>query len=89
MLRLKKLQAIIETLLWLAVVIAMICIWLPVCAVLSLAGMALKIFHVNFVSEIAGRAMRMVIVFVKFVTRRIKMRTDELEAMRIKCSTVN
>ena len=84
MLRMKKLQAIIETLLWLSAVIAMICIWFPVCAVLGLAGMVLKVFHVEFLSRVAGRAMSLMIIFVKFVTERIKMRTNELEELRLK-----
>ena len=89
MLKLKKLQALVETILWLAVVVLMICTVMPVGAVLSLLGAALKFVHIDFVSEIASRIMNAVISFVKFVTARIRLRTREIEALRAECSTAN
>ena len=84
MLRMKKLQALIETMLWLAAVIMMICICLPIGAGLSFAGWVFSLFHVEFVSVIAKRFMNVMISFVKFVTRRIRTRTNEIEALRRK-----
>ena len=89
MLKLKKLEAIIETLLLLTAVIVMIVICFPFCALLSLAGMVLRMFKVEFVSRLAGKAMTMMIIFVKFVTARIKARTNELEELREKYSAAN
>ena len=60
----------------------MICIALPIGAGLSLLGMLFRMFRVDFVAEIASRFMNLLIEFVKFVTRRIRMRTREIEALR-------
>ena len=84
MLLVKKIQAVIETMFWLMVVIVMICIFLPLAGMLTLAGMGFKLIHVNFVSDIAGRFMNMLIAFVQFVTGRIRKRTREIEALRAK-----
>ena len=89
MLAMKKAQALAETILWLIAVIMIMCIGLPIGMVLSLAGAAFKLIHVNAVSEMGGRFMNMIIAFVKFVTRRIRTRTKEIEAARIACSTAN
>ena len=88
MLRMKKFQALVETFLWLAAVILIICTVMPVGAILSLLGAALSFVHINFVSDIASRIMNAVISFVKFVTARIRLRTREIESLRA-CSTVN
>ncbi|MBQ7220418.1 MAG: hypothetical protein IJS28_05505 [Synergistaceae bacterium] len=84
MLMMKKIQALAETVLWLAVVVLMICVCLPIGAGLTFAGMLFRLVHVNFVSEIARRFMNMIVVFVKFVTRRIRQRTQEIQALRAK-----
>ena len=84
MLTVKKIQALVETILWLIAVVVMICFALPIGGVLSFAGFVLRMFHVDFMSDIAVRFMNMVIAFVQFVTRRIRMRTHEIEALRAK-----
>ena len=89
MLAMKKAQALAETILWIVAVIMIICIGLPIGMLLSLAGMAFKFIHVNAVSDIAGRFTNVIIAFVKFVTRRIRTRTREIEAARAACSTAN
>ena len=82
MLMMKKVQALVETVLWLAVVVLMICVCLPVGAGLTLAGMGFRLVHINFVSKIAGRFMNALVGFVVFVTRRIRKRTREIEELR-------
>ena len=84
MLTAKKIQALVETFLWLVVVVLMICTLLPIAATLSLAGFVFRMFHVEFVADFARRVMNIMIVFIKFVTRRIRMRTNEIEALRAK-----
>ena len=84
MLLMKKIQALTETMLWLIAVIVMICVCLPIGAGLTLAGMAFRMIHINAVSEIAGRFMNMLTGFVLFVARRIRTRTQEIEALRAK-----
>ncbi len=82
MLTMKKIQAVIETIFWIIAVIMMMCIVLPIGAVMSFAGFVLRKFRVNFVSELAVMLMDLVLEFVKFVTRRIKARTQEIEELR-------
>ena len=85
----KKIQAVAETILWLIMVIMIMCIGLPIGMLLSLAGAAFKLIHINAVSDMGGRFMKWIIAFVKFVTRRIRTRTKEIEAARIACSTAH
>ena len=82
MLTMKKVQALAETILWIIAVIVMICVVLPIGAGLTLAGFVFRMFHVDLVSDAAAWVMDMLVVFVKFVTRRIRMRTREIEALR-------
>ena len=89
MLVMKKIQAVAETILWLIMVIMIMCIGLPIGMLLSLAGAAFKLIHINAVSDMGGRFMKWIIAFVKFVTRRIRTRTKEIEAARIACSTAH
>ena len=88
MLAMKKAQALAETILWIVAVIMIMCIGLPIGMLLSLAGTAFKLIHINAVSEMGGWFMNMIIAFVKFVTRRIRARTKEIKAARASCSTV-
>ncbi len=89
MLAMKKAQALAETILWIIAVIMIMCIGLPIGMLLSLAGIAFKLIHIDAVSKMGGRFMNMIIAFVKFVTRRIRIRTKEIEAARAACSTAN
>ena len=82
MLTMKKIQALVETVLWLIAVVIVICVGLPIGGGLTLAGMLFRMVHINFVSDIAGRFMNVIIGFVKFVTLRIRARTKEIEALR-------
>ncbi len=78
----KKIQALLETIVWLIAVMVMIVTALPVGMVLMFAGMLLRFVHIEAVSRVADRFMKSLIGFVMFVTRRIRMRTREIEAAR-------
>ncbi len=78
----KKIQALLETIVWIIAVIVMIVVALPVGMMLSLAGMGLRFVHIEAVAKVADRFMKSLIGFVVFVTRRIRMRTREIEAAR-------
>ena len=84
MLTVKKIQALAETVLWLIAVVMIICVGLPVGAMLTFAGMICRRFHIEAVSKAAGYFMNAIIGFVKFVTLRIRKRTREIEALRTK-----
>ncbi|MBQ9433193.1 MAG: hypothetical protein IJU26_03150 [Synergistaceae bacterium] len=81
-LTIKKIQALLETIVWLIAVMVMIVTALPVGMVLMFAGMLLRFVHIEAVSRVADRFMKSLIGFVMFVTRRIRMRTREIEAAR-------
>ena len=81
-LTIKKIQASLETIVWLIAVMVMIVTALPVGMVLMFAGMLLRFVHIEAVSRVADRFMKSLIGFVMFVTRRIRMRTREIEAAR-------
>ena len=80
----KKIQALLETIVWIIAVIVMIVTALPVGMVLTFAGMLLRFVHVEAVAKVADRFMKWLIGFVVFVTRRIRVRTREIEAARAK-----
>ena len=80
----KKIQALFETIVWLIAVIVMIVVALPIGMVLTLAGFGLRFIHIEAVSRAADRFMKSLIGFVVFVTRRIRMRTREIQAARAK-----
>ena len=81
MLIMKKIQAIFETVGWLIVVVLLICIGLPIWAGLTLLGIAFRFVHIDIVAKIAAKFMDMILAFVKFVTFRIRKRTQEIEAL--------
>ena len=84
MLTVKKIQALLETIVWIIAVIVMIVVALPIGMVLTLAGMGLRMLRIEAVSRVADRFMKSLIGFVVFVTRRIRMRTREIQAARAK-----
>lgn len=80
----KKIQALLETIVWIIAVIVMIVAALPIGMVLTFAGMGLRMIHIEAVANFADRFMKSLIGFVVFVTRRIRTRTREIEAARAK-----
>ena len=83
-LTIKKIQALLETIVWIIAVIVMIVVALPIGMVMTFAGMGLRMLHIEAVSRVADRFMKSLIGFVVFVTRRIRTRTREIEAARAK-----
>ena len=89
MLTMKKIEAGIETVGYLLVVMVLVCVVLPVAALISFVGVLLSFVKINFVSDFAKRILDALICFVKFVTKRVRARTRELEALRAQCSAAN
>ena len=68
--KLKKIEVIIETILWILLVICMICFLLPIGAIFGVIGIVCKFLHINFAAEFSAKILDMLADFINFVTRR-------------------